>query len=476
VTSRCVIVIYWISLRTVGAVILVGTFASASAQSGSPAAPAFKSLRYEEDYRALRDPALRGEWTDNLKALPLPGLPDGLLNLGGDVRLRYEQFHNAQWGQGPQDENGYILQRFMLHADVHADDKLRVFLQLKSGIEAGRTGGPRATDEDRIDLHQAFVDYDFTAAGGTRTMLRIGRQELALGSSRLVSFREGPNVRLSFDGVRGTSWRGGWKLDYFGLAPVQTDPGSFDDRSDPAQRLWGAYATGKLSSVPGSFDFYYLGLRRDFARFAQGVTKEVRHSIGVRWWGTLGNWDYNMEAVAQGGRFGSDAIQAWTLASDTGYTFADTVGTPRASLKVNVASGDRDPQRSPLQTFNPMFPRGAYFNESGLIGPANFVDLHPAITVNPASTLSLTVDADFFWRQSTRDGLYGPALNLLRPPGRAHGARYIGAQTGIFGTWKPERHWNITAGYAHFFAGAYLHENAPGDDVDYVTTWVAYTF
>ena len=52
---------------------------------------------------------------------------------------------------------------------------------------------------------------------------------------------------------------------------------------------------------------------------------------------------------------------------------------PRASSnspeKADIASGDRDPDYADLQTFNPLFPRGSYFNESALIGPDNFVDL-----------------------------------------------------------------------------------------------------
>ena len=37
---------------------------------------------------------------------------------------------------------------------------------------------------------------------GTGSNFRVGRQELEYGSGRLIDVREGPNVRLSFDGFK----------------------------------------------------------------------------------------------------------------------------------------------------------------------------------------------------------------------------------------------------------------------------------
>jgi hypothetical protein len=462
----------------VAAFLAVGLFQLAGAsQSPDPASPPpFKALRYDEDYRAFLGPKAQREPRDALKALPLPGNPDGHLTVGGDLRLRYEQFSNAQWGQGVQDDNGYLLQRYMVHADIQAAESFRVFTQIKSGRESGRAGGPRPTDEDRLDLHQAFLDVRHQAENGSSFTLRIGRQEVAFGSSRLISFREGPNVRLSFDGARVLVRRGRWSFDAFGFSPVQTLPGTFDDSYDRQQRLWGGYASGPLAIVPGvNIDVYYLGLRRNTARFDQGVARELRHSVGTRLWGKQAAWDYNVEFVVQTGEFGSDEIFGWTVASDLGYSPAGWPLAPRLGLKANIASGDRDPSHGNLQTFNALFPRGAYFSESGLIGPANFIDLHPSLTLNPSREISLTADVDFFWRQSTRDGLYGPAVNLVRS-GWSTRARYVGAQTSLFGTWKPSRHWSATFGYAHFFVGDFLRESGPAADVDYTTTYITYTF
>ncbi len=123
----------------------------------------------------------------------------------------------------------------MLHADLHLGNRLRFFGQLKSGIEIGRIGGSRPSDEDGLDMHQAFMDLAWQSDKKRSAVLRIGRQELAFGSSRLVSMREGPNVRQSFDGLRLSLRAGQWSVDGFATKPVETNRGLFDDSANHRQ-------------------------------------------------------------------------------------------------------------------------------------------------------------------------------------------------------------------------------------------------
>jgi hypothetical protein len=405
----------------------------------------------------------------------LTGTGDAYLTLGGELRERYEYLHNSQWGAGPQDRDGYLLQRYMLHGDLHLGNHVRFFGQLKSGLENGRTGGPRPTDEDRLDLHQAFVDVTGGIGDTFSITARVGRQELQYGTSRIISAREGPNVRQSFDGVKLILAARQWRVDGFLTRPVETDPGTFDDDRDHERAFWGVYATRPVAEIPdGHVDFYYLGLDRDGATFDQGTAHELRHSFGIRVFGKPRPWDYNYEALWQFGSFGDGRIQAWTAASDTGFTFPFPLD-PRLALKADIASGDRNPDGKTLQTFNALFPRGAYFSETALIGPANFMDLHPALEVNPADGLLVFADWDFFWRQSLDDGLYGVALNLVRS-GKSSNERYIGSQPQIGLEWTLFRHFTIVVVYAHFFAGSFIDSTGPGKDVDYVTTWTTFKF
>lgn len=449
---------------------------SSGQEPPAPAPPAYKQLRYEEDYAHLRDPTLRMDFWDPVKYVALNESGDWFFSLGGEARERYEFYHNSSWGAGPQDDDGYLLQRYLLHADLHLGDLFRVFAQLQSSLENGRTGGPRPTDEDQLEVHQAFFDLKLDLGTASSLTLRGGRQELLFGSSRLVGVRDGPNVRLSFDGGRLSLTAAEWNVDAFLTKPVETDPGVFDNGFEDDRLFWGLYAVHPLSLVPsGNIDLYYLGLDQPDAEFDQGTADEERHSLGVRIWGKPGGWDYNLEGVYQWGRFGRGDIQAWTVASETGYTFTPVRFSPRISLRADITSGDRDPNDPDLETFNPLFPRGSYFGEIGLLGPVNHIDLHPSVELQLLEKLLFWTDCVFFWRESADDGIYGNGLNLLRS-GSGSRARFVGIQPSANVEWRVDRHLSFTAVYSHFFAGPFLKDTGPSEDVDFVGTWLTYRF
>ena len=175
--------------------------ANNSRAGDAPLHPQFKLSRQDEDWSVLRDPALRTDAFDIVKFIPLNRDGSSWLTLGGEVRQRYEYFDNFNWGKGPQDDNGYMLQRYLIHADAHIGENFRVFTQFKSGLEDGRNGGPRPTDRDEFDVHQLFADVRVPFDEKDSLTLRVGRQELSFGTQRLVSVRESPNVRQSFDGA-----------------------------------------------------------------------------------------------------------------------------------------------------------------------------------------------------------------------------------------------------------------------------------
>jgi hypothetical protein len=456
-------------------VLLLAGSLRAPARGDGPAPPHYQLNRADEDYRYLRDPAQRVDFWDPVKFVPLDAGGARYLSLGGEARERFEFFGNPNWGKDPQD-SGYLLQRYFLHVDLHPAEHLRLFAQLQSSLESGRTVGARPTDRDELDLHQAFVDLRLDPDPAASFTLRAGRQELAYGSQRIVSVREGPNVRQSFDGFRGMLRLGEWQLDAIATRPVLTKPHLFDDGTDNHRALWGIYSVLPVPRLEqGNLDLYYLGFYNRQARYDQGSAREVRHSLGARLWRAEPPLDYNFEALYQWGRFGTGDIRAWTVGSDTGYRWENLALAPRISLKADIVSGDRDRNNPGLQTFNPLFPKGAYFSEDALIGPANLINLDPTLTLQLTGQLVLTADWDFFWRESTGDGIYNNAVVLVRPDSGSS-ARYLGSQGQLQLEWNPERHFSLVAIYAHFFAGPFLRESGPSKDVDYLTAWVSYRF
>jgi hypothetical protein len=396
--------------------------------------------------------------------------PGPSVTIGGQIRQQFERFVNEDWGAEPPDPDGYWLQRYMWHVDARVWRQLRLYGELKSGIETGRAGGPRPPDEDRLDLHQAFMDVSHGAL-----TWRIGRQELAFGSQRLVSRREGPNVRQTFDAGSVIVARGRWLLHGFGGRYVRTDRGVFDDGSDTGRALWGVYAVrGRERQQPG-LDVYYLGYRRTQATFDQGPGRERRHSWGARLWGNRGAFDYNVEAVVQGGSFAATTIRAWTVASDSGYLMDSPAGPSRVGVRADVTSGDRDRDDDRLGTFNPLFPKGAYFGLIASAAPANHSDLHPQVSITLPSRVVVTTSWLMFWRRQRDDGLYGIAGNVLRS---GHGTRslFVGHSPGVEAEWQLTERLSLTSDASLFTAGPFIHESGPAHTIVFIAAWATYRF
>lgn len=437
--------------------------------------PAFETLRYNEDWSVLRHQPASADPFDSLKYLPLATDPDIYLTLGGEARLKYELYDQSVFNQKPADDDGFLLQRYLFHADLHARPYFRIFGQLQSSLEDFRAGGPRPTDRDDLDLHQAFADIIAPLDAEHTLTLRAGRQEMAYGSQRLISVRESPNNRLAFDAIRLLAKLNAWQADVWLGQPVETDRGLFDDQRTSDVTFWGAYATGPVDFIPGlRADFYYLGLLRENARFARGTAEERRHSLGTRLFGKRGALDWNFEFVGQFGTFGNADILAWTTSSDAGWTFVETPGKPRVFLRSDIASGDHG--GSTLGTFNPLFPRGAYFNEAALIGPQNLMDLQPGADFSLTRSLKLTTSCDLVWRESLDDGVYGVALNLQVPPGASR-ERFVGTFPSVSLAWQAQRQLNFVLNYTACLFGDFVRQSLPAQsNANYVSLVATYRF
>jgi len=223
-----------------GLYVLLPLCSSVFAQSVCPdIPPPYGLLRQDEDYRYLSNPACGQEYWDRLKYVPLGSNEDRFLTFGGEIREWYEGFRNASWGFGPQDDNGYLLQRLSTYLDIHPAPRIRFFVQLTSDIEAGRTGGPRpVTDESKLFFEEGFADITLAKASNQSVVLRLGRQEFEFGSGRFVDVREGPNVRQAFDGAS-LKWKtSAWTVDGLATKPVLNGIGILDAPTNHSSTLF----------------------------------------------------------------------------------------------------------------------------------------------------------------------------------------------------------------------------------------------
>jgi hypothetical protein len=299
---------------------------------------------------------------------------------------------------------------------------------------------------------------------------------VAFGAGRLISAAEGLNVRRSFDGARLIVKRGAWTWNATAMRLVAAVPGTFDDRGDSGLLTWGAGGNGPRPWLgPGNLAVYYIGTRRRAARFDQGTAKSIRHSGGIRVWGSAGRLDYDQEVIVQLGSFGREPIQAYAIASDVGWVFASAAGRPRLGVRVFGTSGDRDPLEPELNSFDPLFPGIAYSGRAALLGPTNLITIAPALGFSPHRRFRITTDWASFWRTSTQDGIYGINVAMLRT-GQASDARFVGSQAtvDIDGALTP--HLSVSASVVLFNTGTFLKETPPGLDTRYLAGHVSYRF
>jgi hypothetical protein len=431
----------------------------------------FPFLRFDEDWSFLRC-AQRTDYWDRIKYIPL-GHEGTYLSFGGDVRQVYESYDEQYWGDGPQGQGGWLVHHYLAHGDLHLTKSSRLFAELQAAFEDGRQGGPRPYDEDKLNLHQAFLDLGSLESPRHLT-LRLGRQELYYGSGRLVDARFSLNTRISFDGAKVIAQAGNTHIEAFVTRPTLKKPGIFHDVPDSKKAFWGIYSA-TATRLDRSVEFYYFGYLAAQQPFSVGTAYFQSHTVGGRWAGKKDSFDFDEEANVQLGKFGRGDIRAWSVAFNNGHSLETTKGRPRISLRSDVTSGDNDLDDRHLGTFYPLYARGKYFGEADLNGPVNTIDLIPQLDIHFSRRLTTDLSYGAFWRESLQDGVYGFAGNLYKP-GSSTRARFIGQQAEVDLNYVLAPHILLRAVYQHFFAGNFLKEVPPGHDVNYATAWFDYHF
>ncbi len=238
--------------------------------------PAFRPMRYDERYGFLKNDTVRNTY-ERIKYSPLSASGDTYLSFGGEVRYQYFGIRHEDWGESPDIQDGYILSRFLAHADFHAGDHFRTFIQLQ-GSMAGSKASTSVVEENPLDLHQAFFDLATGKTAMGQITLRAGRQELSYGSQRLIGVRELPNNRQAFDAARIILQQKALRADAFYSHAIGAKKDIFDDGLSDRIKLWGLYLVHTDVPVIRNIDLYYLGLYKRQTTFDDGIGREQRHS------------------------------------------------------------------------------------------------------------------------------------------------------------------------------------------------------
>ena len=427
----------------------------------------------DEDWSFLKDAPKSDVW-DPLKYIPF-SREGWFMTLSGEVRYRAEGLRIRATDQRPATIDQYLLQRYLSGADMHFGPHARFFTEVQSGIINGAVRTARPTDQNSIDVHQAFFEWQQTVRPRQRITAKIGRQELAIGSTRLISASPGLNVKRSFDGASLSYRTSSWAVVGVAARLVALSTGAFDDSWDSGQLFWGAAAGGRSPRFErGELGVYYLGTSKSETVYFQGAGAERRHTLGMKWSGTGTRFDLNYDGIYQWGTFGGAPIRAWGIATETGYR-VPVRWRPRVSLRTDFASGDRDPANPELDSFNPLFPGNSYSGAVGLFGPTNLTDLTAAVTIAPRSNLTIGFEAPSYWRTSIHDGVYATDLRLLAPPTIGDG-KYVGTNPSVLAVWQPTRHVQLQGVITRFISGKFLEDSFVSSGFGFYSGTVVYRF
>jgi len=440
---------------------------------------------YDVNWSYLKDAKnTEHDYADPLKWIPVA---DGVtLNVGGDVRYRLMQEENSNNRLNGQLDN-HDLYRNRTYADLWVNDWLRVYGEFLYADYTRRSVPPLATDADRGDLLNLFVDLRVWEFGekNNPVYVRTGRQELLYGSQRAISTVDWLNTRRTFQGIKAFTRTEKWDFDLFMVQPVVPSADRFNS-VDNNQVFSGAWFTYRPAAGM-NLDLYYLNLdnTNPTARGQYGaVGGQNVNTIGTRFVGARNNWLWDGEVMGQFGSYSNQSIVAKAFSVSGGHHFKDAPWEPQVWVGYDYASGDPDPQNSGTRrTYNQLFQFGHYyFTYLDVVARQNINDVYVQGVVFPEKWLTCIAQYHVLRLDSDRDALYAANGAVLRQDRTGRAGNDVGNAIDLRVNAHLTKHSDVLLGYSRLFAGGFIRNtagtgpNAGALASDPETWYVQYTY
>jgi hypothetical protein len=425
----------------------------------------FNFLRFDDE---VHIDSLNSNLYFKLKLIRLTNDNKSNISFGGENRIQYQYFENENWDENLKDPNGFFLNRFLFHSNIKFGQAFRIFSQIQSSTSISRIN-PNPLEENPLDIHQLFLDIN-----ANNFKFRIGRQELLYGAQRLISVREGPNSRQSFDALKLNYKNKNVIIDIVYGSQVRNRYGNFNDYVSNDANLFANYITFRGVKYLNNIDLYYFNLEKKQSLLNGFSGKENRNSIGTRIYGNYKSWNYDFETLYQFGRLDSYEINAWTISLDNNLKYRLLGLNQRIGFKTEYISGDRESENV-IETFNPLFPKGAYFGLAAIIGPSNLIDIHPYLEIELNDKMNLNIDYDIFWRASTFDGIYQPNTMILFENNNSRATK-IGDQLGVQFEYRLSNFLNFAIEGTWFNSGDFIKDVSNGKDILFTASTLTLKF
>ena len=383
------------------------------------------------------------------------------LRLGGQYRGRLEDDSALGFVPGAQDV--YYLKRVRLDLIVAPTPWLTFKAEMQDSRNFMYGRSPLAANTyDPFDLREGFVEVGKPESNGLD--IKVGRQEVSLGSKRLVGPGEWKNAGGPFDAVRSFYKFDAVKLEFFAGSPMAVDPNRFDTHI-PGEHLYYTYEYFTKLIPKASIEPYYLLRTQMYDKDERGnIGNSTLSTGGFRVIGLLpAHVDYSAELARQWGPYVRDRVSAMAGSYTLGWTVAPANWKPRVSLEFDHASGDSAQKDGLRQTFDSLYSgHGAY--TYGMADQVGWRNIRSARTgFDFAATKRLRLRADFLedYLATTQDGLYNSG-GVLKVLNRKATSRHVGSEADVQGIYQLSRSILFTAGFSHLFPGEFLKQSTKG--------------
>lgn len=418
---------------------------------------------FDADFRFVDaiDPSER-TLVERLKRIPLNDC--WMMSTGGQVWTRFMSEHNSRL---TETDNSYLLLRNRVFGDLCYENLARVYGEYLWADSSSEELPPAVIDVNRGDILNLFVDVNLLEIEKRPVYVRVGRQELLLGSQRLVSTLDWANTRRTFDGVR--LFRTGEKYDFDLFFAQNVPPLASDfDRADEDQDFAGTWFTYRPKK--GTFlDAYYLFLNNSNTVVQQGIVRAPTdvHTLGTRWAGDREGFLWDFETMLQLGEQETADLVAGAVSAGLGRNWKDRCWNPTAWIYYDYASGDSEPNAGRFHTFNQLYPFGHfYLGWLDLVGRQNIHDANAHLIFYPTNWMTTMLQYHRFWLAERQDALYNAGGVAIRRDPTGLAGRDVGHEIDIILNFHVARYSNVLVGYSKLFGGSFLERTANANQAD----------
>jgi hypothetical protein len=438
---------------------------------------------FDTDWRYVDKPGADVDFLEKMHRIHIGD--DWLFATGGEFRNRYANEYNARLSGK---NNEYDLTRLRVYGDLWYKNAFRVYVEFISAQTFWQDLPPLIIDRDYADLLNAFVDIKVFEDCDAPWYVRAGRQQMLLGSQRLISPLDWANTMRTFDGVRAFRHSEKLDIDAFWTRVVIPNASKFDT-SDPQQNFAGAWMEYRPTKTQ-ALDLYYLYLaNNDLYLPALKVPAPVGqlpqapytvHTFGYRYAGNMErnkNILFDSENMLQFGRssFQNSDIVAGSTSTGLGYNFSRAPMNPTVWAYFDYATGSTDVNKGQqFSTFNQLYPFGHYyFGWLDYVGRDNIEDLNFHLYLYPTNWITLNAQYHIFALASARDALYNAGGAILRQDPSGKAGRSIGSEMDFIVNFHLSKRQDLLFAYGHLFEGAFLRNTGPLNVAESV--WLMYT-